>query len=117
VERQVAAHAGADGVVVASTSIAARGHLAPQPAPNYRHHTDCAWALLYIERWLKAPVQMADGTVKPLRLRRPLRSSRGAHVLARERSRQQANPGCSPRSTTDIRYVSMRADSVNYHSS
>ena len=23
-----------------------------------RHHTDCAWALLYIERWLKAPVSM-----------------------------------------------------------
>jgi hypothetical protein len=20
-----------------------------------RHHTDCPWALLYIERWLKAP--------------------------------------------------------------
>src|ERR1700731_2508720 len=23
-----------------------------------RRHTDCAWVLLYIERWLKAPVQM-----------------------------------------------------------
>src|SRR5437660_5259469 len=22
-----------------------------------RHHTDCPWALLYIERWLKAPVE------------------------------------------------------------
>lgn len=28
-----------------------------------RHHTDCPWVLLYIERWLKAPVQMADGTL------------------------------------------------------
>lgn len=28
-----------------------------------RRHTDCAWVLLYIERWLKAPVQMPDGTV------------------------------------------------------
>ncbi|WP_204356233.1 group II intron reverse transcriptase/maturase [Burkholderia sp. JP2-270] len=28
-----------------------------------RRHTDCAWALLYIERWLKAPVQMPDGSV------------------------------------------------------
>jgi group II intron reverse transcriptase/maturase len=28
-----------------------------------RSHTDCAWVLLYIERWLKAPVQMPDGTV------------------------------------------------------
>lgn len=29
-----------------------------------RRHTDCAWVLLYIERWLKAPVQLADGTVE-----------------------------------------------------
>ena len=28
-----------------------------------RHHTDCPWVLLYIERWLKAPAQMADGTL------------------------------------------------------
>jgi group II intron reverse transcriptase/maturase len=26
-----------------------------------RKHTTCPWVLLYIERWLKAPVQMADG--------------------------------------------------------
>ena len=30
-----------------------------------RCHTDCAWVLLYIERWLKAPVQMEDGSVVP----------------------------------------------------
>ena len=30
-----------------------------------RHHTDCPWVLLYIERWLKAPVQMEDGGVVP----------------------------------------------------
>jgi len=60
-ERQVAAHAGADGVVVASTSIAARGHLAPQPAPNYGHHTDRARALLYIERWLSLRYASALG--------------------------------------------------------
>ena len=30
-----------------------------------RHHTDCRWALLYIERWLKAPVQMEDGSIVP----------------------------------------------------
>ena len=29
-----------------------------------RHHTDCAWVLLYIERWLKAPVRMPDGTLE-----------------------------------------------------
>jgi RNA-directed DNA polymerase len=28
-----------------------------------RKHTDCPWVLLYIERWLKAPVQMEDGSV------------------------------------------------------
>jgi len=28
-----------------------------------RHHTDCPWILLYIERWLKVPVQMEDGRV------------------------------------------------------
>jgi group II intron reverse transcriptase/maturase len=26
-----------------------------------RKHTDCAWVRLYIERWLKAPVQLDDG--------------------------------------------------------
>ena len=28
-----------------------------------RKHTDSEWLLLYIERWLKAPVQIADGTL------------------------------------------------------
>ncbi len=27
------------------------------------HHTDERWVLLYIERWLKAPMQMKDGTL------------------------------------------------------
>ena len=27
------------------------------------HHTDERWVLLYIERWLKAPIQMSDGTL------------------------------------------------------
>jgi len=26
-------------------------------------HTDCRWTLLYIERWLKAPIAMKDGTL------------------------------------------------------
>jgi len=30
-----------------------------------RKHTDCGWVLLYIERWLKAPVQVEDGTLEP----------------------------------------------------
>jgi RNA-directed DNA polymerase len=28
-----------------------------------RRHTACPWVLLYIERWLKAPVQLADGSL------------------------------------------------------
>ena len=30
-----------------------------------RRHTNCPWVLLYIERWLKAPVQVEDGSVVP----------------------------------------------------
>ncbi len=30
-----------------------------------RHHTDCRWVILYIERWLVAPIQMPDGTQEP----------------------------------------------------
>jgi RNA-directed DNA polymerase len=29
-----------------------------------RKHTECGWILLYIERWLKAPVQLEDGTLE-----------------------------------------------------
>jgi len=28
-----------------------------------RHHTDCPWIILYIERWLQAPAQSEDGTI------------------------------------------------------
>ena len=28
-----------------------------------RLHTDCPWVLLYLERWLRAPVSMPDGTL------------------------------------------------------
>ena len=28
-----------------------------------RMHTDCKWVILYIERWLKVPVQLEDGTL------------------------------------------------------
>ena len=28
-----------------------------------RRHTNCAWVLLYIERWLRAPVSMPDGAL------------------------------------------------------
>ena len=36
-----------------------------------RHHTDCPWVLLYIERWLKVPVQMEDSHVVPCRAGTP----------------------------------------------
>jgi RNA-directed DNA polymerase len=29
-----------------------------------RHHTDCRWILLYVERWLKCPVQHPDGKIE-----------------------------------------------------
>lgn len=29
-----------------------------------RHHTDLKWIHLYVERWLRAPLPMADGTLK-----------------------------------------------------
>jgi RNA-directed DNA polymerase len=28
-----------------------------------KKHTDCKWLLLYVERWLKVPFQMPDGTI------------------------------------------------------
>jgi len=29
------------------------------------HHTDLRWILLYVQRWLKAPLQLKDGTLQP----------------------------------------------------
>ena len=29
-----------------------------------RKHTNCTWVLLYIERWLKAPAMMEEGTCR-----------------------------------------------------
>ncbi|MEK6238404.1 MAG: reverse transcriptase domain-containing protein, partial [Planctomycetales bacterium] len=30
-----------------------------------RKHTDCPWILLYVERWLKSPVETGDGIRAP----------------------------------------------------
>ena len=30
-----------------------------------RKHTDCRWVLLYVERWLRAPMQLEDGRQEP----------------------------------------------------
>ena len=35
------------------------------------HHSDERWVLLYIQRWLKAPMTMADGTTAPRETRTP----------------------------------------------
>ena len=32
-----------------------------------RKHTDCKWVLLYIERWMKTPVQLEDGSLVQVR--------------------------------------------------
>ena len=32
-----------------------------------RYHTDCPWQLLYIDRWLRVPVQMEDSDIVPRR--------------------------------------------------
>ena len=41
-----------------------------------RRHTDCPWVLLYLERWLQAPVSMPDGTLVEPRERNPARGCR-----------------------------------------
>jgi RNA-directed DNA polymerase len=30
-----------------------------------RAHTACGWVLLYVERWLTAPVRREDGCIEP----------------------------------------------------
>ena len=45
------------------------------------HHTSERWVLLYIERWLKAPMQMPDGTM--CRGRREPRRAAVRHEVAR----------------------------------
>ncbi len=64
------------------------------------HHTDERWVLLYIERWLKAPVQMPDGTLAARDKGTP-QGSPVSPVLANlfmhyafDRWIDQAYPGC-----------------------
>jgi RNA-directed DNA polymerase len=49
-----------------------------------RTHTDCRWILLYVERWLQAPVVTADGEVQARR--------RGTFCIGRRLSRLAAMP-------------------------
>ena len=48
------------------------------------HHTDERWVLLYIERWLKSPMQMLDGTLGA--------REKGPHRVLRSR---RCSPTCS----------------------
>jgi RNA-directed DNA polymerase len=52
------------------------------------HHTDERWVLLYIERWLKAPVQMPDGT-----------------LVAREKGTPQGSPASPVLANLFMRYA------------
>ena len=62
------------------------------------HHTSERWVLLYIERWLKAPMQMPDGTLaatregNPARVPDLARVSQPVHAL---RVRPLDGPGAS----------------------
>jgi group II intron reverse transcriptase/maturase len=55
-----------------------------------RHLTDCPWVLLYIEQWLKAPVQMEDDSIVARTTGTPTRSvtagTRRRRVSCRTRS-------------------------------
>jgi hypothetical protein len=73
-----------------------------------RHHRDCPSVLLYIERWLKAPVQMEDGNVVSPRASVGHRSAifsaprlrkSGSHKIRRWRERD-SNPRSPVRRTT-----------------
>ena len=64
------------------------------------HHTDCRWVLLYIERWLKAPIMMGDGTLGPREKGTP-QGSPISPVLANlfmhyafDRWMEREHPGC-----------------------
>src|SRR4051812_39703320 len=55
------------------------------------HHTDERWVLLYIERWLTAPMQMPDGT-----------------LTARDRGTPQGSPRTPPTQLAIRRYFALR---------
>ena len=88
-----------------------------------RHHTDCPWVLLYIERWLKAPVQMEDGSVVPRTAGTPqggvdqphpgqsVPALRVRHVDGAERFRTSRSSG-----TRTMRFVTARAPRRRGHS-
>jgi RNA-directed DNA polymerase len=63
------------------------------------HHTDLRWILLYVERWLKAPLQLEDGALKPRHRGSPQGCdlARAGEHLPALRARSVACPGVAGR--------------------
>src|SRR5579864_3493145 len=68
-----------------------------------RRHTNCSWVVLYIERWLKVPVQMEDGSVVPRTAGTP-QGGVVSPILA-----NRAMPWGAPKSLTDQEVYSLTA--------
>jgi group II intron reverse transcriptase/maturase len=58
------------------------------------HHTDERWVLLYIERWLKAPMQMPDGTL----VAREKGTPQGSPMTPRTQWATSSSRSCCPTS-------------------
>ena len=72
-----------------------------------RKYTRCRWILLYVQRWLTAPMQQEDGTLVPRTMGRSVREVRGRYRRALEgrpkgasRARSWPISSCTSRSTT-----------------
>ena len=72
-------------------------------------HTDCPWALLYIDSWLKAPAEMADGRlVGRQEARRRAGSSAPSWRISFFTMRSTC--GCVGTSRTSVRTLCRRCD-------
>ena len=63
-----------------------------------RKHTECKWSILYIERWLKAPLQTSEGELVSRDRTRGCISPTPYHHLVRCRRDPFRNKGISPTS-------------------
>ena len=70
------------------------------------HHTNLRWILLYVERWLKAPLQLEDGTLQATGSRQPAGLcdlARAGEHLPALRARSVARPGVPGRPVRALR--------------